>query len=177
MSSLNLLLTQTYAMDILNEMKSDHEHMSFPVEIIDAQDFLKLDMKLIKFICSRIISDAGFREGHLGVVIGDNVIIQELNNRYLVHDCETDVLSFCLERFKTHLEGDIIISTEEAIRRHTEFGLSAISEAMLYVIHGVLHMVGYDDDTPTNKKLMRQMEAKYLKMIGIDPTEDGPTAR
>jgi probable rRNA maturation factor len=144
------------------------DHQSFPVEIINEQDHICIDEEEIKYICGRILCDAGFRTGRLGIVFTDNKTIHVLNRKYLKHDCPTDVISFTLECSEDHLEAELIISTEAAKERCEEFGRNAVSELLLYVIHGILHQVGYDDQDEYDVQLMRDKEAYYLRLLGIE---------
>ena len=139
----------------------------FPIEVINEQNFIQIDEDKIKFICSKIISDAGFRTGLLVVVLTDNMAIRVLNLKYLEHDYVTDVISFNLDCTNSHLEGETVASAELAKERCEEFGWDEESELLLYVIHGTLHQVGYDDQTENDAKLMRQKEAFYLRLLGI----------
>ena len=143
------------------------DYQSFPVEVLDEQGYICIDEDKIKFICGKIICDAGFRTGHLGVVLTDNVTIHALNLRHRKHDYITDVLSFNLDCTNSHLEGDTVVSAEIAKERCEEFGWDDESELLLYVIHGTLHLVGYDDETEYDAQLMRQKEAYYLRLLGI----------
>ena len=151
--------------DISSFSYSDNQ--SFPVEVFDEQDHICIDEDKIKFICGKIICDAGFRTGRLGVVLTDNVSIHNLNLRYRGHDYITDVISFNLECTNFHLEGETVASAELAKERCEEFGWDDESELMLYVIHGTLHQVGYDDQTEYDARLMRQKEAFYLRLLGV----------
>jgi probable rRNA maturation factor len=99
------------------------------------------------------------------VVLTDSTAIRELNRDYLDHNCPTDVISFCIELTETRLEAEVVVSAQVAKKRCKEFGLDEESELFLYVIHGVLHQVGYDDQTEADAKTMRRMEAKYLRML------------
>jgi len=150
------------------------DHLSFPVEVFDEQDHISIDEGKIKFICGKIISDAGFRTGHLGVVLTDNVVMHALNLEYLKHDYATDVIGFPLDCTDSHLEADTVVSAELAKERCEEFGWDDESELLLYVIHGTLHQVGYDDKTESDAQIMRQKEAYYLRLLGIivNPEED-----
>ena len=150
------------------------DHQSFPVEVFDEQDHICIDEDKIKFICGKIISDAGFRTGRLGVVLADNTAIHALNHKYLGHDYITDVISFNLDCTNSHLEGETIASAEVAKERCEEFGWDDESELLLYVIHGTLHQVGYDDQTEYDAQLMRAKEEYYLQLVGIivNPDED-----
>jgi len=160
--------------DISSFSYSDNQ--SFPVEVFDEQDHIRIDEDKIKFICGKIICDAGFRTGRLGVVLADNVTIHALNLKYLEHDYVTDVISFNLDCTKSHLEGETVASAEVAKERCEEFGWDAESELLLYVIHGTLHQVGYDDQTENDAQLMHQKEAYYLRLLGIivNPEEEYP---
>ena len=144
---------------------SYHDRQSFPVGVVNEQDYIEIDEDKIKFICGKIISDAGFRTGHLGVVLTDNVAIQVLNRQYLGHDYPTDVISFDVDSIDTHLEADVVVSTQVAKERCREFGTDEEKELFLYVIHGTLHQVGYDDKTKRDAQIMRQMEAAYLALL------------
>ena len=167
-----LLLDEVFVnpntMDSMSDMSFSYsDNLSFPVEIFNEQDLICFIEDKIKFICGQIICDAGFRSGRLGVVLTDNVAIHALNLKYRRHDYATDVISFSLDCTDSFLEGEMIVSTEMAKERCEEFGWDDESELMLYVIHGALHQVGYDDQTEADAQLMRQMEAYYLRLLGI----------
>ncbi len=170
---LNKALVNPYMMSKMSETTPYHDRQSFPVEIVNEQDFIRVDLDKIKLICSKIISDAGFRSGRLGVVLTDNTTIHALNSKYLGHDYATDVISFGMECTDSHLEAELVVSAEVARDRCEEFGWSEESELMLYVIHGTLHQVGYDDQTERDAQMMRRMEAGYLAYLGIDIPEVG----
>jgi len=110
------------------------------------------------------------------VITGDNKI-HELNLKYLDEDRPTDVLSFpIMEQIekapafvnvpdgKTHL-GDIIISYPTAARQGEERGHSTEREIIILLIHGILHLLGYDHDIPKRERAMRSREAAILKII------------
>ena len=173
---LNKAFANPNSLDIMSDTSASFsylDHQSFPVEVFNEQDSICIDVSKIKFICGRIISDAGFRTGRLGIVLGDNVITHALNRKYLGHDYVTDVISFKIECFDTHLEAEMVVSAEVAKERCEEFGWDDESELMLYVIHGTLHQVGYDDHTEADAKRMHQKEAMYLRQLGIfNPDEE-----
>ena len=118
-----------------------------------------------------IFSEALVERGTLSIAIVDDPTIHGLNRQYLNHDYPTDVLSFLLERDEGSLEGEVIVSSDTAARRAAEFGWSAADELLLYVIHGTLHLVGYDDQTETARGEMRAAERRILAIFGIEPRE------
>ena len=110
----------------------------------------------------------------LGLVITDDQVVQELNRSYRGLDATTDVLAFALweqsQDFATppngilHL-GEVFISCPQAARQAQEQGHPLEQELALLVIHGVLHLLGYDDESPENEQEMRAMEEKLLASI------------
>jgi rRNA maturation RNase YbeY len=99
---------------------------------------------------------------HVTVVCGDHDLVRRLNCEYLDHDYNTDVLSFSLTETPDVVEGEVYIDLDTAAERHQEFGDSFEKEAARYVVHGVLHLCGYDDATPADKQRMHELEDRYL---------------
>ncbi len=96
--------------------------------------------------------------------------IRDLNRRFRGKDCVTDVLSFPTqaERFETalwaHL-GEVIISTERAAAQAKRHGLSFSAEVRQLILHGLLHLCGYDHETDNGE--MNRLELKLRKRLGI----------
>ena len=116
-----------------------------------------------------ILEDASIREATVSVALVDDGTIQALNRQYLGHDDPTDVLSFVLERSEHGLEAEVVVSGDTAREAAARFGWSADDELLLYVIHGVLHLVGCDDQTPGERAQMRRRERTYLARFGLEP--------
>ena len=98
--------------------------------------------------------------------------MHQLNREHLNHDYPTDVLSFVLERSESSLDGEVIVSADTAIARAAEFHLPPEDELLLYVIHGTLHLVGYDDKEASNRALMREQESRYLAKFDVHLPDD-----
>jgi probable rRNA maturation factor len=111
-----------------------------------------------------------FDQGMISVAIVDDPAIHELNRQYLQHDYPTDVLSFTLESAPPRLVGEIIASIETAADMAAEAGWSAAEELVLYVVHGTLHLAGYEDNTPPAAAKMRAAELAVLRRLGIKPS-------
>lgn len=143
------------------------------VEVLDKQDFFKVDRKKIKRLCEGLLEDHRIRTGRIGIVLVDADTIRQYNRDFLQHDYETDVISFPIESRldEGHLEAEILVCTQVAQDRAPEFGWSQEEELLLYVIHGVLHAVGFDDTTPEARTEMRRKEREYLAAIGIEVPE------
>ncbi|GMQ81938.1 MAG: rRNA maturation RNase YbeY [Rhodothermia bacterium] len=100
----------------------------------------------------------------IGIVLTRHDRLRTLNRDFLNHDFNTDVLSFLVEESDAGIEGEVYVDLETAIERHTEFGSTIEEEIDRYVVHGLLHLAGYDDDTPEKKREMYELESRYLMM-------------
>ena len=138
-----------------------------PVKIINEQEYCEVDFAGIKKVCRQILTDAGFSKGRLEILMADNERIHQMNRQFLEHDYATDVISFEMSRKRGNLEGCIAVSAEMATERCEEYRWSAVEELTLYIIHGTLHLVGYDDEDPDDEEEMREQETHYLKTLGI----------
>ncbi len=102
---------------------------------------------------------------------GDDVL-HKLNREYRGIDETTDVLSFPAEEYDPDSQswyiGDIIISLPQAERQALAAGHSAINELRLLVVHGVLHLLGYDHHDEEQKRIMWQAQAEILAEIGCE---------
>jgi len=110
----------------------------------------------------------------IGIVFVDDAYIAGLNKQYRGVDAPTDVLSFAmLEGLpmpgdeEEPMLGDVVISLETAQRQAQDFGHSLEREIAYLTVHGVLHLLGYDHQTPPDKEAMRAIEEKALKSVGV----------
>ncbi|MEO9595971.1 rRNA maturation RNase YbeY [Rhodopirellula bahusiensis] len=112
----------------------------------------------------------GCNRGSIGVRICDDATIHPINREFLQHDYPTDVISFPYELNPPTVEGELVASFETAIENTSEpnNSLSPREELLLYVVHGTLHIVGHDDQSPQPRAAMRRAEVKAMKAIGIE---------
>lgn len=119
----------------------------------------------------------GFTSGSIGLLITDDETIQRINREHLGHDYATDVISFSYEQQLPRVEGELVASLETAAREASELGWLASNELLLYVVHGVLHVCGMDDQSAEARKQMRRVEQQVLSSLGIaDASEFDPDA-
>ena len=139
------------------------------LEILDEQEILVVDLEKVRTVCESILADNGIKSGKINVVLVDSDTIQQYNRDFLQHDYPTDSISFLTEdrRSKGYLEGEVLACTEIAKNRAAEFGWTAEEELLLYVVHGMLHLVGFDDETPDRQTVMQEKERHYLATLGI----------
>lgn len=105
------------------------------------------------------------------IVLADDRQLHELNLDYLGVDAPTDVLAFPASEAdpETGVEylGDVIISIPRAAQQAQAAGHSLEAEAQLLVVHGTLHLLGYDHAAAEDKAVMWEMQAKVLEQIGL----------
>jgi probable rRNA maturation factor len=130
-------------------------------------DALSLDRKLILKAAQLVLEDSSYPAATISIAVVDDPTIHELNVEFLDHDYPTDVLSFVLEEDPAHLEGEIVVSADTALREAAAAHWPPERELLLYVLHGILHLVGYRDKTVATRKKMLAAEARYLELLGI----------
>ena len=138
------------------------------VQIADEQSALVVDPSQLQLAVRRVLGGSSYDSGLISIAVVDDPTIHEINRQYLEHDYPTDVLSFVLEDREPYLEGELVVSTETAVRNAAEYGWSAESELLLYVIHGALHLIGFRDKGADEIVAMRAAEVKYLCELGIE---------
>ncbi len=104
----------------------------------------------------------GFDGRELSVLLTGNEEIRELNREYRGKDKPTDVLSFPME--DEHLLGDIVISTEKAASQAVEFGVTVDEEMARLLVHGLLHLAGYDH--VKGGRQAKKMKEKEEELMG-----------
>jgi len=119
-------------------------------------------------VARRILTESGLLEAELSLLFVDDLQIQALNQRYLRRDKPTNVLAFPMRKgeFSTlhpHLLGDIVISVETAKRQSNRFGLKEMGMIILLMVHGVLHLIGYEHEG--TKKGSREMAARQRELF------------
>jgi len=138
-------------------------------DIANNQSALPIDRQKIGRAVRAILEEESIPRAEISVAVVDDAAIRTLNRQYLNHDFPTDVLSFVLKRSPDYLEGEVIVSAQTAQAAAGQFGWSAANELLLYVIHGVLHLVGCRDGTAKERARMRSRERSTLSLFGLEP--------
>jgi probable rRNA maturation factor len=137
------------------------------ITVTNAQSQLPFDKKRLRRAVRMILRDESISHAKIGVAVVDDSTIAELHQRYLNDPQSTDVLSFVLEQTSKYLEGEIVVSADTAAASAPDYNWTADEELLLYVIHGALHLVGYDDTAPKKRAKMREKEQEYLARLGL----------
>jgi probable rRNA maturation factor len=157
---------------------------NFSIAVVSRQRDLRFDRRRLIRLARSVLRQEQVAAAEISVAILDDRKIHAINRQFLNHDYPTDVISFVLEcrvdkevsgntpnnvRRGTAkvIDGEIVISAQTAVRNAASYGIGPQNELALYLVHGLLHICGYDDRTPAEKRLMRRREAEALLAFDI----------
>ena len=145
--------------------------MDYVIELqtdVEADD---VDPPALELLAARALeAESVPHPAELSIVLTDDATVQRLNRTYRGADTPTDVLSFAQsegdefaapEGEAPHL-GDVIISLDTARRQAAEYGLAPQDEVSHLLVHGILHLLGYDHEQPEDARIMRAHEDAIL---------------
>ncbi len=135
-------------------------------QIINETD-AEIDQRRIQKLITHIFQSEGLpTETIINIVFTDNATIHKLNKKFLDRDRPTDVLSFNVhtEYLPSELQilGDVYISAEKAKNQAESFQVTFQDELERLVVHGILHLIGYEHDNPEQQEKMDALTEQYL---------------
>ncbi|GIW22396.1 MAG: endoribonuclease YbeY [Candidatus Sericytochromatia bacterium] len=133
------------------------------------QNILKIKKREIKKFVTKVLNKLKLNDNtEISITFVNNKKIKELNNNYRNIDKETDVLSFPFENnfnLPINILGDIIISTEKAISQSKDYNHSIEREIYFLIVHGILHLLGYDHKDVNEEEEMFSLQKEILNEI------------
>jgi probable rRNA maturation factor len=146
-------------------MRSSSSH----IKVINSNKFFSLNVKFIESIAATVLKSLKKdKVAEVDIVFVDDAAIKKLNKRYKKEDGPTDVLSFAIdgrEFRRREVLGEIFISLDTARRNSKLFDVEFEHEIVRYVVHGILHLFDYDDQTKVEKARMWHRQEKILGEI------------
>jgi rRNA maturation RNase YbeY len=140
------------------------------VEVINKSSRKKISSRRVKLAAGAILDLVEQKGVHLSIALVGNRAMRSLNAKYRNKDVPTDVLSFTAGDFLPSGEkllGDVVISVDQAIRQAREKGVSFEREMEMLLIHGILHLLGYDHErSRRDAQIMQRLERKLLRALG-----------
>ena len=119
----------------------------------------------LKAVLIKIINENGFKLDSLTYILTSDEELLEMNKSHLNHDYYTDVITFDLSDDDKTIDGEVYISTDRVLDNSTQFNVTYPAEFCRVAIHGLLHLVGYNDHSPSEVKIIRQKENEYLNLL------------
>jgi probable rRNA maturation factor len=144
--------------------------VSIVVEVVNRQRGVRVDAAWLERIVRRAVPAVGRTAAEITVVVVNDRGIAELHRRWLGIPGPTDVITFDLAAAGPAggpLAGDIVASAETARRVARELGWQPRYELAYYVVHGLLHLAGFDDGTPGERRRMRRQERAVMAAVGL----------
>jgi probable rRNA maturation factor len=139
--------------------------------IANRQRKKKINARVLKLILGELLAELKITEVELGINLVAAREMALVNETFLKHSGSTDVITFD-HREKTRrrgqataIHGELFICVDDAIKQAREFKTSWQSEVVRYVVHGVLHLVGYDDLKPHLRRRMKREENRLVRWL------------
>lgn len=138
-----------------------------PVAVSNRQRRVRVSTPRLRATAEAALRALGRADLHVDVTVVDDPAIRRLNARYLRRRTTTDVLAFDLEApGPSRLMGEVIVCADTARRQARRVGVSVALELDLLVVHGLLHLAGWDDHEPREARLMHEREREILAETG-----------
>ena len=141
--------------------------MSSELSLFNRQRKRKIDLRLLRRIVLDCLEALLKVEFELGIKIVSSAEMARVNEQYLQHAGPTDVITFNhldIEQ-QNRIHGDIYVCIEEAMIQAKRFGTSWQEELVRYVVHGMLHLLGYDDRTERLRQAMKRVQDELVDRI------------
>ena len=138
------------------------------IDITNLQDVVPISRPVIRRVARAALGDL---LGCYSVVFVDDEQMRDINLRYLNSDRTTDVIAFPFEDApltRDDCAGEIIVSAPRAADEAAKRNLDVQDELALYIVHGALHLAGFDDATPAQATEMHNREKEILSELGRD---------
>ena len=121
-----------------------------------------IDENWVCNICENILMDSNQDEASITFIFSNDDKLRKLKKEYFGEDVFTDTISFNLEEESNPIEGEVYISLERVFENAHTFQQDFITEYKRVIIHGCLHLLGYNDELPEDKTKMTELEETYL---------------
>jgi rRNA maturation RNase YbeY len=124
-----------------------------------------LTKTVVKTIVNEVSKIKQCKFSYLEISFVSKDIIHEINKEHLNHDFPTDIITFEYENSEAGIDGELIICSEIAAENAEIFEVSVESELLRLVVHGILHLIGYDDTTEDKKIIMKSEEDHLVELL------------
>lgn len=136
--------------------------MITPNIINDYNEKLLFDISLVNQLVNSVFLGEGQSNAELNIILTNRETLSSLKKQYFNVDQFTDVIAFNLEDEDEDIEGEVYISIDDVLENSKTFSVTFNNEFKRVLIHGVLHLLGYNDHEEDDIKIMRDLEQKYL---------------
>jgi probable rRNA maturation factor len=142
------------------------------VDVQNHQRRVRLSLARLRALATRALAAVGRGDRDVHVSLVDDRAIIRLHGRYLGQRRATDVIAFNLDAPASPLLGEIVISAETAARQARRVGVTVASELDLLLVHGILHLAGWDDSSPREARRMHERAREILSEGAKQPVPE-----
>tara|TARA_A100001011_G_C13578712_1_gene543431 strand:- start:61 stop:501 length:441 start_codon:yes stop_codon:yes gene_type:complete len=125
-------------------------------------DLSNIDQNWISYISKHILTDHNQIESNVSIIFSTDNHLKELKKEFFNQDVFTDTISFNLEELNDPIDGEIYISLDRISENAKIYNEKFDSEYKRVIIHSILHLIGFDDQTVKEKSKMTELENYYL---------------
>ena len=125
----------------------------------------KLNKINFEYVIEKLMLSEGIDKALVSVIVSDDMQLNALKKKFFSEDVFTDVIAFNYNELDEDINGDIYISFERVKENSLKYSDSTESEFMRVLIHGALHLIGYDDKDHDKKQIMTNKENYYIKLF------------
>ncbi len=127
------------------------------------------DVTFLEKVVSTVLNHVQQPEMEVSLLLTDDAGISQIHDQFMGDPTPTDVISFAMDG-----DADLVVSVECANRVAAQRGHAAQAELALYVIHGILHVCGFDDIESQDRLAMREQETAVMQQLGlqVSPVDD-----
>lgn len=140
------------------------------INVKNRQSVYSLPALLVKRVVKSVIENEGQDCDEVSIFFVSTLAISKLHKQFFDDPSPTDCISFPIDTFESlgyRVLGDVFVCPETAVKYVQEHGGNIEREMILYIIHGLLHLMGYDDIDVEDRKAMRRAEKRHLKSLGV----------
>ena len=143
------------------------------VVIVNRQRTKKINARRLKQIVEDLFAELEITEAELGIHLVGAKKMAQVNRQFLQHEGSTDVITFdhSSQNFQLptpnfQIHGELFICVDDAVTQAKEFKTNWQTEVVRYLVHGVLHLLGYDDLQPDLRRKMKREENRLVRRLG-----------
>lgn len=132
-----------------------------PVEI-NNKTKAKIDLNLVKKTVEKFLKFYKIKNKEVSIAFIGDAAIKKINNKYRKINAPTDILSF---EGEDNFLGEILINYGQIKKQAKEYGLNARQELLFILVHGLFHLIGYDDKSEKGAKEMEKLGTEFIKKL------------
>jgi len=148
--------------------------VAFTVAILNRQRRKQIDTRRLRQITLALLAELDLASAELGIHLVGARAMARVNWQFLQHEGSTDVITFdhaegrWLAGKRARIHGELFVCVDDAVQQAGEFQTTWRSEVVRYVVHGVLHLLGYDDLKPDLRRKMKQVENRMVRRLAAE---------